>query len=122
MAIEKHELRVSTTGSSGSATGFSALAVPLSELLAVYVDYHASAPGTTDLTLKSPSGPVSVTVLTVSNTNADAWYYPKIQDHGNTGSAITGSYSDPPLDHVTADLAQCDALTDAVILTFYIRR
>jgi hypothetical protein len=122
MAIEKHELRVSTTGSSGSATGFSALAVPLSELLAVHVDYHASAPGTTDLTLKSPSGPVSVTVLTVSNTNSDAWYYPKIQDHDNAGAAITGSYSDPPLDHFTADLAQCDALTDAVILTIYIRR
>ena len=122
MTIEKHELKVSTTGSAGSASGSSVLAVPLSELVACYVDYHGSAPSTTDLTLKSPGNPVSVTLMTLTNTNTDAWKYPTVNLHDNVGAAVTGAYAAPVVHgNITADLAQCDALTDAVVLTIYLR-
>ena len=122
MSVEKHELKVSTTGSAGAASGSSVLAVPLSELVAVHVDYHASVPATTDLTLKSPGNPASVTLLTLTNVNSDGWYYPKVQKHDNAGAAITGDYADPVVHgNLSCDLAQCDALTNAVVLTVYLR-
>ena len=37
-------------------------------------------------------------------------------------AAITGSYSDPPIHgNIQIDLAQCDALTNALVATLYIR-
>lgn len=57
MAIEKHTLNISTTGSAGSATGSGILSVPLCELLAVHLDYHASCPATADVTVKAVGDP-----------------------------------------------------------------
>tara|TARA_Y100000310_G_C20076651_1_gene531881 strand:- start:157 stop:528 length:372 start_codon:yes stop_codon:yes gene_type:complete len=123
MTIEKHEIKVSTTGSAGSATGSTVKALPLCELITVYLNYHASAPGTTDVTIKSPGNPASLTIATVSNNNTDGWYYFKVQDHNNVAAAVTGSYSDPPIHgNLQIDLAQADALTDALVATVYIRR
>ena len=122
MAIEKYTIKVSTTGSSGSATGSLVVALPYCELLAARFDFHASAPGTTDTTLSSPGGPVSVTLLTVTNSATDAWYYPSIQLDDNSASAITGAYV-PAIIHgnLLVELAQCDALTDALTLTVFVR-
>jgi len=120
--IEKHEIKVSTTGSAGVASGSTILAVPLSELIALYLDYDGSAPGTTDVTISSPGNPAAVTILTESNNATDGWRYPRVQDHDNTGSAITGSYSDPPLHgNVLVEVAQGDAITDIVTVTIYMR-
>jgi len=122
MAIERHIIKVSTTGSDASATGSLVVALPYCELLAGYFNYHASAPGTTDTTVSSPGDPVSVTLLTITNSATDAWYYPGIQMDGNTGSAITGAYV-PALIHgnLLVELAGSDALTDALILTIFVR-
>ena len=123
MAVEKHTLKISTTGSAGAATGSGILSLPLCELVAIYLDYHASAPATTDVTVKSVGDPATVTLLTRSNSATDAWMYPKVQDHDNVAAAITGSYSDPVI-HAGAlsiELAQADALTDCLVATVYIR-
>ena len=122
MAIEKHTIKVSTTGSSGSATGSLVTALPYSELLAARLDFHASAPGTTDTTLSSPGGPVSVTLLTVTNSATDAWFYPTHQLDDSSGSAITGAYI-PAIIHgnLLVELAGCDALTDALTMTIFVR-
>ncbi len=122
MAIEKHVIKVSTTGSSGSATGSLVTALPPCELLAVYMNFHASAPASTDTTLSSPGDPVSVTLLTVTNSATDAWYYPSIQMDDNSGSAITGAYV-PGLIHgnLLTELAGCDALTDALVMSIFVR-
>lgn len=122
MAIEKHTIKVSTTGSSGSATGSLVTALPYSELLAVYCDFHASAPGTTDTTISSPGDPVAVTILTITNSATDAWFYPTHQMDDSSGSAITGAYI-PAIVHgnLLVELAGCDALTDALVLTAYVR-
>ena len=122
MAIEKHVIKVSTTGSSDSATGSLVTALPPCELLAVYMNFHASAPASTDTTLSSPGDPVSVTLLTVTNSATDAWYYPSIQMDDNSGSAITGAYV-PGLIHgnLLTELAGCDALTDALVMSIFVR-
>jgi len=123
MTIEKHELKVSTTGSAGSASGSGSLALPLSELVAVHLNFHSSAPSTTDTTIKATGNPLELTILTLTNVNTDAWYYPKVQDDDDVGAAITGAYSDPVIHNkiLNIDLAQCDSLTDAVVATIYVR-
>ena len=122
MAIEKHTIKISTTGSSGSATGSLVTALPYCELLSVRMYFHAYAPGTTDSTLSSPGGPVSVTMLTIINSATDAWFYPTHQLDDSSGSAITGAYI-PAIIHgnLLTELAGCDALTDALTMTIFVR-
>ena len=122
MAIEKHTVKVSTTGSDASATGSLVTALPYCELLAVYMNFHADAPASTDTTLSSPGDPVAVTLLTVTNSATDAWYYPSIQLDDNSASAITGAYV-PAIIHgnLLTELAGSDALTDALVMTIWVR-
>ena len=122
MAIERHVIKVSTTGSDASATGSRVVPLPYCEIIAARMDFHASAPGTTDTTLSSPGDPVSVTLLTITNSATDAWYYPSIQLDDSSGSAITGAYV-PAIVHgnLLVELAGCDALTDALTLTIFVR-
>ena len=121
MAIEKHEIKVTTTGSDASATGSLVVPLPYCQIIAARFDFHASAPGTTDTTLSSPGAPVAVTLLTITNSATDAWYYPGIQLDDNSGSAITGAYI-PALVHgnLLVERAGCDALTDALTLTLFV--
>ena len=122
MSIEKHEIKISTTGSAGSASGSAILALPLCELVAVYLNYHASAPATTDVTISSPGNPAALTILTRSNSATDGWFYPHVNDHDNAAAAVTGSYSDPVVHgNLLIEVAQADALTDCLVLTTYVR-
>ena len=122
MAIERYIIKVSTTGSDASATGSLVVALPYCELLAAYLNFHADAPASTDTTLSSPGDPVAVTLLTVTNSATDAWYYPSIQLDDNSASAITGAYV-PAIIHgnLLTELAGCDALTDALVMTIWVR-
>ena len=122
MAIERHTMKVSTTGSDASATGSLVVALPYCELLAGYFNFHADAPASTDTTLSSPGDPVSVTLLTITNSATDAWVYPSIQLDDNTASAITGAYIPARIHgNLLVELAGCDALTDALTLTVFVR-
>ena len=122
MAIEKHTVKVSTTGADASATGSLVTALPYCELLAAHMNFHASAPASTDTTLSSPGGPVALTLLTITNSATDAWYYPTHQLDDSSGSAITGAYI-PAVIHgnLLTELAGCDALTDALVMTIFVR-
>ena len=122
MGIERHVIKVSTTGSDASATGSLVTALPYCELLAGYFDFHASAPASTDTTLSSPGDPVSVTLLTVTNSSTDAWFYPTHQLDDASASAITGAYI-PAIIHgnLLTELAGSDALTDALVMTIFVR-
>ena len=122
MASEKHTVKVSTTGSDASATGSLVTALPYCELLAAHMNFHASAPASTDTTLSSPGGPVALTLLTITNSATDAWYYPTHQLDDSSGSAITGAYI-PAVIHgnLLTELAGCDALTDALVMTIFVR-
>ena len=122
MGIERYVIKVSTTGSDASATGSLVTALPYCELLAAYFNFHADAPSTTDTTLSSPGDPVAVTLLTVTNSATDAWFYPTHQLDDSSASAITGAYI-PAIVHgnLLTELAGSDALTDALTMTIFVR-
>lgn len=124
MPIREYQVKVSTTGSAASATGSNSVAVPLGELVGVYLDFNSSTPATTDTTITSTGdgAGVGTTLLTITNSTTDAWYFPGEQMDGNTGSAITGAYQHPLVfGHITIALAGSDALTDALIAWLYVR-
>ena len=70
MEIRIEKVAVTTTGSAGGATG-SAESGPLHGfLLDIYLDYHASAPNTTDIVV-SHIQPSLGNILTVTSANTD---------------------------------------------------
>ncbi len=126
MTIELHKISVTTAGVAGSALGSAIKAVPRGKVKAIYIDYHGSAPATSDVTIKSladsTGNPPDVTILTRSNSATDGWFYPKVQKHDNAGAAITGDYDDPVVHGgvLSVAVAQADALADCVVVYFYL--
>lgn len=111
-------IRVTTTGSAGSASGTTDSTLPISGILVgVRIDYHASAPATTDVTITELNG-LERTLLTVSNTNSDGVYYPFVELQDTSGAG-QGNYAPQVLSssRIRVSVAQADALTDAVVVT-----
>jgi hypothetical protein len=112
IAIE--QVTIATVGGAGAAVG-SGTTIPINGfLLDVYLDYHASAPGTTDVTISDPT----FGNLVVKSDNAtDAWLSPRKQTC-DQAAADSGSYDLIPLcGPLTVSVAQCDALTGALVAT-----
>lgn len=116
--MTEHVIQVTTTGSAGSATG----ATESEDLVygfieAIKLDYHASAPATTDLTIAEVEG-MARTLFTRTNSATDGTFYPLIQAQDTTGTNITGVYSGIYVEgvHLNVSLAQSDALTNAVVV------
>jgi hypothetical protein len=108
---------VTTTGAAGSATGSKATHVfePGTLIDCIKVDYHASAPGTTDLTIVEATG-LTRTVLSLANANTDAELYPRHGTHTNLGVSGSGEAMYIVEGALTIALAGCDALTNAAIV------
>lgn len=109
---------VTTVGSAGSAAGSGSTGAIMGFLLDIYLDFHASAPATTDttITLTGRGG----NVLVVSNSVTDGLFAPRQKPVDNANAAITNAFDRFAItDGLTVTLAQCDALTNAVIA--YIR-
>lgn len=106
---------ITTTGADGSATG-TITTEPLSGFLeAVKLDYHASAPGTTDVTLTETSG-LERAVLTEANNATDKIIYPSVAVAGGTDVRRRIVLDATRL---TIAVADCNALAPAV--TVYIQ-
>lgn len=125
--IKKVRIKVTTTGVAGSATGTGTSdEIAQGFVVGVAVNYHTSAPATTDLTLTEASELVSTNILTRSNTATDIVLYPTVQLTDNAGAGLTydgtrvrsGYY--PVSDYLKVTLAQCDALTNAVVVDVYV--
>lgn len=115
--IREITLTVTTTGVAGSATG-SAATTELFEgfFLEAYLNYHATAPATTDLTIKQ-TGAVE-DILVVANNATDGLYAPRRSIVTPAAAAITNGHGLIPIaGGLTVSLAQCDALTGAVVVT-----
>lgn len=85
--IRTELVSVTTTGSNGSAAGSATSHILTGRLIAVYIDY-TNQPSTTDVTIATVNAPVR-TLLTITDANTDAWFYPRVQVHGVTGTALT---------------------------------
>lgn len=115
-----YKIKVTTTGGDGVATGTGTSFRPASGVLgSIQVDYHASAPATTDVTVAESTGQAR-TLLTLTDNATDAIKHPSAQQHDGTGTAVT-SYAPYILvgDYVTVTVAGCNALTDAVVVTLH---
>lgn len=119
--IVTEKVAVTTTGSPGSASGSAVAPSMNGVLLSVYVEYHASAPVTTDLTIAYQNR--GGTILALSNNATSGLYCPVKQTCDNVGAAVSGVYQNYPLgDALTVVLAQCDALAAAATVYFtYLR-
>lgn len=117
MAMRVIPVAVTTTGAAGSASG-NATSEPLrGELKAIYLDFHASAPATSDTTVSYAT--VGGTILAVTNSATDAMFAPRMKPVDNANAAITNAHDEFPLaDKITVAVAQCDALAPA--LTAYL--
>lgn len=117
-SIITHRVAVTTAGGAGVATGSASSPVIPGFLLDIYLDFHASAPATTDTTIAF--GTRGGNILVVSNSATDALFHPRAKPVDNANAAITNAHEQFAIgDTLTVSLAQCDALTDAVVA--YIR-
>lgn len=113
-----YSVAVTTTGSAGSATGNGTSETMLGYLVDVFLDYHASAPSTTDVTIAFATRGGNILVAT--DTNTDTLFHPRVKAVDSAGAAITNSHDHVLLNQaVTVSVAGADALAPCV--TAYIR-
>jgi len=108
---------VGTTGSAGSATGTASLTAN-GFVNAIKIDWSASAPATSDITIVEVGG-FGRTLYTKSNSATDATIYPYHHGDDNTGATITGVYARyyVPGVPLLISIAQCDALAAACVVS-----
>lgn len=104
--IYAHQITLALTAATGTATS----SKPINgRLLAVHLDFSASMASTADTTIKrvSDGAMPEQTLLTITDSATDAWYFPRVQANGSTGSALTGIYDTYPLTgYVSVAIAQ----------------
>jgi len=107
---------ITTTGSAGSATGSGTVECQAGWLAFVKLDYHASAPATTDVTLTQTAEPTAI--LTATDTATDQISVPTLGAITTANAAVTNSHM-PLWIHgdVAVAVAQSNALTGAVVVT-----
>lgn len=115
MKIYSKSVKVDTTGVDGAAAGSAALGGLHGYLLDVYLDYHASAPASTDVTIsyRRRGG----TILTMANNATDKLVAPRRQVQGSDGSNLAGQYEKYPISgDLAIAVAQANALSSCVTL------
>lgn len=119
----EYSVSVTTTGSAGAATGTATTEPINGELVAVRIDYHASAPNTTTVDLDEVGG-AARKLLDKAGSATDVTHYPRVLMQGNTGSDLTGIYERYALAGraVRVTVAASDALTAAVVVTLLVEK
>ena len=111
-------IKVTTTGSAGSATGDTTGNALKGFLLDIYLDYHDSAPNTSDVTVSFAER--GGNILVVENNATDGLYVPLKDTVDSAGAAISSVYDHFALNgRIKVAIAQADALVDCV--TAYVR-
>jgi len=105
--IRTYVIDITTTGTAGSATGSGTTTRPVNgHLEAVKVDFTSQA-ATADTTIVDGMGQP---ILTLTNSNTDAWYYPHPDIHDPTGSVLNKHTGPFAIDsYITASIAQSNA-------------
>lgn len=123
--LRQAPIRVNTTGGAGVATGSGQTdEVIVGEILGIYLNFHASAPGaTTDTTFRtkgSGGGAPSYTMLALTNTATDGYFAPRAKPVDNANAAITNAFAPFCVnDYLEVQVDQSNALTDAVVATVF---
>ena len=93
--IREEVISVTTTGSDAAATGtgYSKAAI-VGKILALRLNYHASAPGTTDVTI-TENDSVAQTIHTETDSATDVMRYPRraVEDNAEATVEYSNNYS-----------------------------
>ena len=113
--IAVQTVKVTTAGGDGAAVG-SGTSMPVQGfLLDVFIDYHGDAPATTDVTISQGT---FGNIVVKSDNATDCWLAPRKQSC-DAAAADSGQYDLIPVSGpLTIAVAQADALTDCVSVTF----
>lgn len=112
--IAQETVTVTTTGSAANATGSGTSTALTGFLLDIFLDYHASAPATTDVTIAYDE-PDNGNITVYSNSATDVLLMPRKNAVDVAGAAVSGVYDLYPLNgRVTVSVAGSDALTNCV--------
>jgi len=105
--IRTYVIDITTTGTAGSATGSGTTTRPVNgHLEAIKVDFTSQA-ATADTTIVDGMGQP---ILTLTNVNADGWYYPHPEVHSTAGALLNKHTGPLPIDsYITASIAQSNA-------------
>lgn len=118
--VRSETVTVTTTGSAASATGTATSKPFTGELLGFAIDYHASAPGTTDITIEGATSGLDYYAKT--NTATDIFVVPALFSLGANGSALSSDVTPRHYcvgEGVKVSLAQTDALAAAVVVRIF---
>lgn len=122
--IKTIPIKVTTVGSAGAAAGTGrSEGVVRGEILGAYFNFHASAPATTDTTLRTAGQAApSYNIVAIANSVTDAFLAPRAKPVDSANAAITNAHA-PFVVHDVLEvaLAECDALTDAVVVHVLVR-
>ena len=122
MPFEKVEMKVSTAGAGGAASGSAQSIHTEGRVIAVHVSYASNAPATTDLILRSADEPNEV-ILSLANVSTTGWYQPRKAIHTSVGSVVADQYDHYPIYgplHLT--VSGSDALAQAAKATIYLEK
>lgn len=112
--IVVHTIDITTAGVAGSATGTGKTPVPVNGRIgAIKIDFTSQA-GTADTTITDELGQ---TILALTNTNTDGWWYPHPDIHDPTGN-LMNKHTVPFITtgYITASVAQSNAGTVAITI------
>jgi hypothetical protein len=111
MSLRRETVAITTLGSAGSATASADTRENVNgTIVAIYVDYDASAPATVDVTIVEATNVPALPVLTETNVNTDGWFFPDEQAVNALGVAITGQgQSLQANDRLNITIAQANA-------------
>lgn len=119
MSYTTVQLKATTVGGAGAAVGSARKGISPTKLVGIQINYHGSAPGTTDIVLKNVLGGVESTLLTKANNATDIPLQALTNNPiDNTASAVADADVSPPVSgELLLEVDECDALTDAVVVT-----
>lgn len=125
--IRSEQLSVDTTGADGSATGAANTTMPIAgKILKIRLDYHASAPATTDVTITERVGSANwETLHTETDSATDVTRYPRRAVEDNAENTVTYDGTNEIYEpfvingFVRVAVAGSNALTAAVVATIF---
>ncbi len=91
MSLRRETVTITALGGAGTSTGTGFTKdVVNGRVVGVYADYDAAAPATVDITITEAQFVPALPVLTATNLNTDAWFFPEEQAVNAAGVAIVG--------------------------------
>ena len=121
-ALKSLDISVTTTGSAGSASGSGVSPAFCGEVVGIYLNWHASAPATSDVTITDTR--TAVEIASEDNNITDKYISPAIYAEDKDGAALTSNVTPHRYcvsKGVTVAVAQADALTDCLVATVFYR-